>query len=74
MLRQDGQATFADYAFAPVEFIRYGRNSIDVTAGGEQSNIQNMLASHGLSYAWYDLQDAFALGETPAMLLSRPSV
>lgn len=61
MLREDSQATVADYVFAPLEFIRMQGNSIDVTAVAVK--YEKMLGPHALSYAWYDLQDAFVLRE-----------
>ena len=63
VLRADDQATFADYVFAPLDFIRMQGNSIDVTSVAVK--YENILAPHALSYAWYDLQDAFVLGDMP---------
>ena len=62
-LREDSQTTLADDALAPLEFIRMQGNSIDVTAVAVK--YEKMLAPHALSYAWFDLRDAFVFGELP---------
>ena len=58
-LREDEEASFSDYVFAPLEFVRLEGDSIDVTAATVKYD--TTLAPYGLSYLWYDLQDAFAL-------------
>jgi tyrosine-protein kinase Etk/Wzc len=61
LLREDSQAKLTHYDFAPLEFIRMQGNSIDVTAVAIK--YEKMLAPHAFSYAWYDLQGSFVLGE-----------
>lgn len=56
-LREDTDATLADYTFAPMEFIRLQGGSLDVTAAAVK--YQKLLAPHALSYLWNELQDAF---------------
>ena len=58
-IREDQEASLSNYVFAPLEFVRLEGDSIDVTAATVK--YEKMLAPYGLSYLWYDLQDAFAL-------------
>ncbi len=58
-IRENSEWSLADYAFAPFEFVRLEGDSIDVTSVAVKYD--TIFGPYGLSYVWYDLQDAFVL-------------